>query len=123
MENLIIDQTEGTPEINFNVNGQLYIKGISIPENITSFYTPVINWISDLENNLPESIHLVFEIEYINTSSTRVFVDIIRKINTIKALVPDTSIIWKYMEDDEDIFDLGKDLEYSAKSNFVFDVI
>lgn len=123
MENLIIDQTEGTPEINFNINGQLYIKGISIPENITSFYTPVINWISDLENNLPESINLVFEIEYINTSSTRVFVDIIRKINTIKALVPDTSIIWKYMEDDEDIFDLGKDLEYSAKSNFVFDVI
>ena len=27
---------------------------------------------------------LVFEIEYINTSSTRVFIDIIKKINLLK---------------------------------------
>ena len=123
MENLIIHSTEETPDINFNTNGQLLIKGVSIPENITSFYTPLIAWITDLEKNLPNSVNLTFEIEYINTSSTRAFIDVIRKVNSIKLLLPATTITWKYVEDDEDIYDLGKDLEYSAKANFLFETI
>jgi SiaC family regulatory phosphoprotein len=123
MENLIIKGTEQTPEINFNKNGLLVIKGISIPENITDFYIPIIQWMSELEKELPTTIHLVFEIEYINTSSTRVFIDIIKKINAYKELCPDTTISWKYAEDDEDNFDLGKDLEYSTKAVFHFEHI
>lgn len=123
MENLIIHQTDETPEINFNMNGQLLIKGVSIPENITNFYTPLINWIVALGDHLPESVNLVFEIEYINTSSTRVFIDVIKQVNLLKERCPNTSITWKYEEDDEDIYDLGKDLEYSAKSTFVFETI
>jgi len=123
MENLIIQQTKETPEINFNTNGQLLIKGISIPENVTSFYIPLITWIIALGGNLPGSIHLVFEIEYINTSTTRVFIDLIRQVNLLKEQCPDTTITWKYLKDDEDIYDLGKDLEYSAKSTFIFETI
>ncbi len=123
MENLIIHSTEETPEINFNINGQLLIKGVSIPENITNFYTPIINWIIALDKNLPQSINLTFEIEYINTSSTRVFIDIIKQINVMKERCSDTVITWNYVEDDEDIFDLGKDLEYSARSAFEFKTI
>lgn len=123
MENLIIQSTEETPEINFNINGTLLIKGVSIPENITLFYTPIVNWLNELQNNLPNSVNLTFEIEYINTSSTRVFIDIIKKVAAIKATLPNTTITWKYEEDDEDNFDLGKDLEYSAKTEFVFEVI
>lgn len=123
MENLIIQPSQETPEVNFNVNGQLSIKGVSIPENITNFYTPLLGWINELEKNLPQSLNLTFEIEYINTSSTRVFIDLIKKINTIKQTLPNTSITWRYVEDDEDILDLGKDLEYSAKSSFVFEII
>ena len=83
MEDLIIKQTAETPEIKFNVSGHLLIKGVSIPENITNFYTPVINWIKDLENNMPNDVKLVFEIEYINTSSTRAFIEIIKKVNLL----------------------------------------
>ena len=102
MENLIINQTAETPEINFNINGELLIKGVSIPENITDFYTPVINWIKELEKDVPNAINLVFEIEYINTSSTRVFIEIIKKVNLLKDKCPDISIVWKYELDDED---------------------
>lgn len=123
MENLIIQQTEETPEVNFNANGQMLIKGVSIPENITNFYTPLINWINQLDNQTPSSIHFVFEIEYINTSTTRVFIDIIKKITALKEKCPNTVITWKYIEDDEDNFDLGKDLEYSAKATMVFEQI
>jgi len=123
MENLIITQTAETPEVNFNVNGELIIKGVSIPENITEFYTPVINWIKDLELEIPNAIHLVFEIEYINTSSTRVFIEIIKKVNLLKDKCPNISIVWKYELDDEDNLDLGKDLEISAKAIMNFEII
>jgi uncharacterized Fe-S radical SAM superfamily protein PflX len=123
MENLIIMQTAETPEINFNINGELLIKGVSIPENITDFYTPVINWIKELEKDVPNAINLVFEIEYINTSSTRVFIEIIKKVNLLKDKCPDISIVWKYELDDEDNLDLGKDLEVSAKAIMKFDII
>ncbi|MEQ1732819.1 MAG: DUF1987 domain-containing protein [Bacteroidia bacterium] len=123
MKNLLIHSTDETPEINFNTNGLLWVKGVSIPENITHFYTPVINWIDEFAQNLPANIQLTFEIEYINTSSTRVFLDIIKKINACKLNCPDTVITWKYDQDDEDNFDLGKDLEYSAKAALVFETI
>jgi uncharacterized Fe-S radical SAM superfamily protein PflX len=123
MENLFIQQTEETPEINFNINGQLLIRGISIPENITSFYLPVINWIKEFGLNTPSSISLVFEIEYINTSSTRVYMDIIKRVYSLKEKCPNTNIVWKYAEDDEDNLDLGKDLEYSAKAIMKFEII
>jgi hypothetical protein len=123
MKNLLIHSTDETPEINFNTNGLLSVKGVSIPENITHFYTPVISWIDEFAQNLPANIQLTFEIEYINTSSTRVFLDIIKKINAYKQNCPDTVITWKYDQDDEDNFDLGKDLEYSAKAELVFETI
>ena len=68
-------------------------------------------------------INLVFEIEYINTSSTRVFIEIIKKVNLLKDKCPDISIVWKYELDDEDNLDLGKDLEVSAKAIMKFDII
>lgn len=123
MENLIVKQTAETPEINFNVGGQLVIKGVSIPENITNFYTPVINWIKELESNMPSDINLIFEIEYINTSSTRAFIEIIKKVNLLKDKCKTITIVWRYEADDEDNLDLGKDLEHSAKSKFEFEII
>ena len=121
MENLIINQTEETPEINFNVNGNCSIIGVSIPENVADFYTPVVEWLCAWENSLPNQISLVIEIEYINTSSTRAFIDLVKKFVSIKYKCPDTKIIWRYEKDDEDNLDLGKDLEFSAKANFVFE--
>jgi hypothetical protein len=123
MENLIIPSTDETPEVSFDKTGLLVIKGVSIPENITHFYTPILNWLTEFENNLPNSVHLIFEIEYINTSSTRVFIDIIKKVDSYSVKCPDTVITWKYDVEDEDNFDLGKDLEYSTKAILAFEEI
>jgi len=120
MENLLVQSTDETPKIDFNVNGQLSIVGVSIPENITNFYTPIIDWLNEFAKNLPATVNLTFEIEYINTSSTRVFIDFIKKVDSFKATCPNTSVTWMYEEDDEDNYDLGKDLEYSSKATLVF---
>ncbi len=123
MENLILKQTDDTPEINFGTDGCLKLTGISIPENVINFYTPVINWIKDLENNTPSEISLIFEIEYINTSSTRAFIDLIKKVVSLDKNDCQIRIVWRYREEDHDNLELGKDLEYSSKSIFVFEPI
>lgn len=120
MNNLFLNQTDETPEINFNSNGSLLIKGISIPENVSNFYSPILTWISEFEKNLPAEVILTFEIEYINTSSSRAFIDLIKKIISLKSENCDLRIVWKYEKDDEDNLDLGKDLEVSVRSTFEF---
>jgi hypothetical protein len=123
MENLILTSTDETPEINFNTNGQLLLKGISVPENVSNFYLPLIAWIQELEKTQPREVTLVFEIEYINTASTRVFIDLVKKVMSLKNDKCSSKIVWRHEEEDEDNLDLGKDLEYSAKTTFEFQVI
>lgn len=123
MDNLLILATDETPLIDFKSKGDLLIKGVSIPENINNFYKPIVEWLEGFEKNLPSSIKLQFEIEYINTSSTRVLLDIVKRIDSFKSTCPDTKIIWCYEEEDDDNLDLGKDLEYGAKSTFIFNTL
>ncbi len=123
MTDLIINSTDETPEIVFKTSGDLLIKGVSIPENVARFYAPVTEWLEELKTCLPAHTRLVFEIEYINTSSSRSLIDISRRIASIKNSGNNASIVWRYMEDDEDNLELGKDLEYSAKIDFIFETI
>lgn len=123
MKDLIIFHTDESPEVNFKTSGQCLIKGVSIPENVSKFYSPITDWLDNLKHNLPDTIVLIFEIEYINTSTSRAFIDIARKIASFKDMGKTIKIIWRYAEDDEDNLDLGKDIEYSSKTDFVFEVI
>ncbi|MCC6373040.1 MAG: DUF1987 domain-containing protein [Bacteroidia bacterium] len=123
MENLFIARTDETPEINFNVNGDLLVKGVSIPENILKFYKPVMDWIERFEKHSVEFVKMTFEIEYANTSSSRVFIDLIRRVDGLKKNGVNSTIIWRYAEGDDDNYDLGKDMEYVTKALIVFSAI
>nr|WP_240739307.1 DUF1987 domain-containing protein [Marinitoga lauensis] len=73
MEKLYIKPTKSTPEINFDPEKKLLsIKGESYPENSFEFYNPVFEWLERfLSNNFEEEVTFEFEINYLNTSSTK----------------------------------------------------
>jgi hypothetical protein len=121
MKDLIIKQTENTPEINFQGNGELLIKGVSVLENAVSFYTPIMNWLDEFEKETPDIINLVFEIEYINTATTKLCVGIVKKVYAFRQLNSNVTIIWRYDEKDLDNYDLGKDFEYWANVPIKFE--
>lgn len=123
MKDLIITHTDESPEVNFKTTGELLIKGVSIPENVSKFYSPVNEWLEGFKKNSPKTATLTFEIEYINTSTSRAFIDIAKKVASFKEVGTTVKAIWRYANDDDDNLDLGKDLEYSSKTQFVFEAI
>lgn len=120
MENLYIKATQQTPEINFQTNGNLFIKGVSTPDLVKKHYQPMFDWLLEFKNNLPNEISLTLEIDYLNTSSSIIFVDLFVMINSFKSENRIVNMIWRYEEGDDDMVELGEHLKVSSKSNFNF---
>ena len=109
MEDLNLEGTAKTPTIDFKSNGELLIKGRSIPENSIEFYKPIIDWLSDYGNSPQSATAVNIQLEYFNTSSSKCILDVFKKLESL----PDTSVKvkWYYEEDDEDMLEAGEDYE------------
>ena len=123
MENLEISKTAQSPRVHFNPNGNLIIEGVSTINYAHKFYAELISWLHDFRKTQPENINLVLELYYLNTSSSLLIVELLRLINTFKEIDSKLIIEWRYEEDDEDIFNLGEDIEASTNSKFVYVMI
>lgn len=109
MENLNLAGTPKTPTVELNANnGNLLLKGRSIPENSIEFYKPILTWIEEYSANAKESTTLQIQLEYFNTSSSKCLLDVFKRMETIKGNVV---IEWYYENDDEDMLEAGEDYE------------
>ena len=69
-QNLIIEQTPKTPQIDLNqLTGDLIFSGKSIPENAAKVYEPALNWVSKYSLNVRPTTNFRFNMEYFNTAS------------------------------------------------------
>lgn len=123
MENLFIEKTHQSPEVRFQKDGNLLIKGISNGSNVQKFFEPVIAWLHEFKTQSPSKVNLILEIYYLNTSSALVMVEILKLVNSYKENGSHLTITWLYEEDDDDILDLGEDIQISTKSEFEFMMI
>jgi hypothetical protein len=100
-ENLFIEQTSKTPQIDFNqLNGELILSGKSIPENAAKVYEPVFNWVSEYIKNARPTTNIRFNLEYFNTSSSLWLAKILKIL--VKISEPDyVLIIHIYLPIDE----------------------
>ena len=109
MEDLNLEGTAKTPTIDFKSNGELLIKGRSIPENSIEFYKPKIDWISDYGNSPQSDTAVNIQLEYFNTSSSKCILDVFKKLESLSDTA--VKIKWYYEEDDEDMLEAGEDYE------------
>ena len=118
MQSLIIKSTDDTPEIIFDpANKKFSISNVSLPENAIEFYAPVLNWLKKYRDNpLPETI-FDFDIEYLNTASSKQVFELIFLIDKIND-VSDVTINWHYDAIDEDMQALGIRFTHLVKVNF-----
>jgi hypothetical protein len=104
-----IEASVKTPAINMSeVDGNISIKGISIPEDPHEFYGPLINAISEYKTTPAERTALNLHLEYFNTSSTLIIRNLIKELHGIRSKT-DLVINWFFESDDEDMKEAGEE--------------
>lgn len=117
MEILNLEGTEDTPNIILDKkNGIFEISGRSLPEKPAEFYRPVLEWIEVYAGEPNSSTEFVFKLEYLNTASSKLILDILSTLQNIN----NVKIIWYFHDDDEDMEEDGEDFAELVEIPFEF---
>ncbi|MEN8247437.1 MAG: DUF1987 domain-containing protein [Bacteroidota bacterium] len=110
MDILHIEPTDETPKIVLDpANDNFEFTGKSLPEDVTTFYGPVLDWLDEYGGSPNEKTVINFKLVYFNTASSKLILDILFKLEEIHESGADLSIIWHYQEDDEDMQEAGEE--------------
>ena len=117
MEILKLEGTEDTPKIMLDKKyGIFEISGRSLPEDSAEFYRPVLEWISNYSKDSNASTEFVFKLEYFNTASSKLILDVLSALEDIKGM----KIMWYFHEDDEDMEEAGQEFSELVEIPFEF---
>jgi len=117
MEILNLKGTEDTPTILLDSkNGIFEISGRSLPEDSAEFYRPVIEWINAYAKAAGPSTEFVFKLEYFNTASSKLILDVLSALEEIKGM----KILWYFHDDDEDMEEAGQEFSELVEIPFEF---
>ncbi|MCB0754566.1 MAG: DUF1987 domain-containing protein [Flavobacteriales bacterium] len=109
---MFIPATPTTPLVRFSKEElTLEIIGRSIPEDAMDFYKPVFGLLRNSENRVYKTLKVVFQLEYFNTHSSRVLLDILKALEKLKDLGMIVNTFWVCDEDDEEIIHFGEDIK------------
>ncbi len=125
MEPLIIRATEESPGINFDKEiGKFLIFGKSFPEDVRRFFDPVLFWLEEYAQNPNEESKFEIRLEYYNSASSTMLLDI---LYILERIVNDEckkiTIVWYYIEIDDDMLDSGKEYAEIVNIPFEFKII
>jgi hypothetical protein len=117
---LLIKAESKTPSINFDAKtGLMQIHGYSLPENSFEFYNPILKWLDEYILSPNEKTEFDIRLVVLNTSSSKMFIDIFRKINIM--VEQDSSVVkvvWYYEIDDEDLHEMALQYQEFCKASF-----
>jgi hypothetical protein len=110
METIKIQGSEDTPKIILDAGNEiLEISGRSLPEDVSSFYEPVLNWLNEYSENPNKKTVFNFKLTYFNTASSKLLLDILMKLEEMHEKGQEVLIRWHYPEDDEDMAEAGEE--------------
>ncbi|MBI9099623.1 MAG: DUF1987 domain-containing protein [Spirochaetaceae bacterium] len=89
---------------------EFLIEGQSYPENSSSFYEPVINWIKEYISKDNEELLLKIKLLYLNTSSTKAMFYIFDLLDDAYKRGKKVKIDWFYDKENEMAKETGEEL-------------
>jgi hypothetical protein len=131
MEKIVLEGTDNTPELKLDhEDHSMLFRGDSRPEDVRTFYLPILDWLENYEKQLfflidqggEIKVRCNFEFEYFNSSSAKYLMDIITKLGDIAKINKVTlELNWHYDAMDEDMLESGEEFEdmLGVKFNFV----
>jgi hypothetical protein len=120
MEVINIQGTDDTPNVILDKdNNKFEISGRSLPEDVNMFYEPIMKWIDGYAEEPNDTTEFNFKLEYFNTASSKIILDILLKFEDIVENGHDVKIKWHYHEEEEDMLEAGE--EYADIVEIPFD--
>ena len=117
MTNINLEGTEDTPKIILDSTNKIFERsGRSLPEDCAQFYKPILEWLDGYTPTSP--INFVFKLDYFNTASSKLILDILNRLEKIKNKGSQVTISWYYAEDDEDMQEAGEEFSELVEVSF-----
>ncbi len=118
---LRIERAERSPEVSFDYEGgDLKIIGESYPEDVTSFYGPVLDSLSRyLERLGDRSCRFELSLIYFNSASAKVIMSILEMLDEAAEKGATIDLYWYFDPEDDTMEELGEEFgEDMEHANF-----
>jgi len=111
MEIIRVEKTNNTPSIFIDeANMFCSIKGASFPEDAYPVYQHVLDWLGRVKEKLSSKLVIEFDYDFLNSISHKKVWQILDELKSMHNDGKDVSVVWYYLENDEDIMEAGEDL-------------
>ncbi len=109
MEAIRLQGNDENPEVILDkAANEFKFTGKSLPEDVKEFYNPILDWIEAYAEEPNAETLVEFDMEYFNSASSKQLLDVLERFALIseneKGIV---TVLWRFMEDDEDMEDAG----------------
>jgi hypothetical protein len=122
MEIIKILGTDDTPTVILDAENDIFeISGRSLPEDVTAFYDPILNWLDGYAVSPNEKTVFTFKLVYFNTASSKLLLDVLMKLEEMQEDGKDILVKWYYPDDDEDMQEAGE--EYADIVDITFEQV
>lgn len=122
MEPLFIDATDETPEVKLDAGKNIFeFSGKSLPEDVVTFYNPILDWLDSYAENLNDTTEVKFRLDYFNTASSKMILDILLKLEEFQETGKTVKVKWYFAEDDEDMEEAGAEYAEIVDLPFEFE--
>ncbi len=122
MEILKIESTEDNPQIVLDRESNIMeISGRSLPEDVNTFYEPMMSWIEEYTKDPLDVTVFNFKLTYFNTASSKIILDILTQFEEMIEEGHQVMVRWHFPEEDEDMKEAGE--EYSEMVDVPFEMV
>ena len=112
MQVIKIQGSDDTPKVILDINSEkpiFEISGRSLPEDVVAFYEPILEWLDEYAQNPLEKTVFDFKLEYFNTASSKLLLDVLLKLEDMYDDGNDVLVKWHFPDDDEDMEEAGEE--------------
>ncbi len=112
MKKVKIEATYQTPSILLDAENNVFeIKGNSLPNNPHWFYMPLLEWLDGYASHCNPKSVFVFRILHQNSSSTKMFHEMMKIFERMHKSGNKISVDWFYPPDDDDMLQAALELQ------------
>jgi hypothetical protein len=126
MDPIRIVKTSRTPQVDFDFSiNKFAISGESYPEDVSSFYGPLLERIANHFSGLSDAeITFRFELIYFNSSTAKVVMELFEALEEAAVRGNQVTLTWVYEAEDDNIRGLGEEFsEELSHAKFVLEEI